>query len=376
MSISLQSFDTNLLLQHTLKDAINAIIRGGDDRPTPEVIVDRKLGEGGYNDVYLISWLSDWDDSTRSKSFALRIPKEDMLLPHQILNEVASISMISVRCPNIPVPKIYASSADGPNPFIAQEFIDGEPLSTIWPRYTEMEKHAVAQKIAEIIVDMAETRFSAIGGFASPTSSTLGPTVEGSKLFKGRGKFHSNRCYPIGPYKTTKEYILACYDKEIYYYTHAPASDIDSDFFEVTSLEDFVQQLRDKKGQLETSLVAEDEPFVLVHGDFSGRNIIMHGTQVQAVIDWEFAGAYPLSELLGGMGVYIMEPDEYNDEENVRWSRGIVRMVGETARKREWDAKELALLLGDGDRVLGIARMEMFPDDCFQPSNDTDLDHP
>lgn len=109
-----------------------------------------------------------------------------MLLPHQILNEVASISMISVRCPNIPVPKIYASSADGSNPFIAQEFIDGEPLSTIWPHYTEMEKHAVAKKLAEIIVDMAETRFSAIGGFASPTSSTLGPTVEGSKLFKGR----------------------------------------------------------------------------------------------------------------------------------------------------------------------------------------------
>ncbi|KAG1734772.1 hypothetical protein EDD22DRAFT_925248 [Suillus occidentalis] len=344
MSISLQSFDTNLL-QHTLKDAINAIIRGGDDRPTPEVIVDRKLGEGGYNDVYLISWLSDWDDSTRSKSFALRIPKEDILLPHQILNEVAAISMISVRCPNIPVPKIYASSADGPNPFIAQEFIDGEPLSTIWQRYTEMEKHAVAQKIAEIIVDMAETRFIAIGGFASPTSSTLGPTVEGSKLFKGRGKFHSNRCYPIGPYKTTKEYILACYDKEIYYYTHAPASDIDSDFFEVTSLEDFVQQLRDKKGQLETSLVAEDEPFVLVHGDFSWCKPSSIG---------KFAGAYPLSELLGGMGVYVMEPDEHN-----------LRRVYFGAGTITGTAKELALLLGDGDR-----------NDCFQPSNDTDLDHP
>lgn len=124
-----------------------------------------------------------------------------------------------------------------------------------------------------------------------------------------------------------------------------------------------MQQLRNKKSQLETSFVAKDEPFVLVHGDFHGRNIIMHGTQVQAVIDWEFAGAYPLSELLGGMGVDVMEPDEHNFEESVLWSRAIVRMVGETARKREWDAKELALLLGDGDRVLGFARTEMFPDD-------------
>ncbi|KAG2750471.1 hypothetical protein P692DRAFT_20729471, partial [Suillus brevipes Sb2] len=151
--------------------------------------------------------------------FTLRIPKADTLLPHQILNEVASISMISARCPNIPVPKIYASSADGRNSFVAQEFIDGESLSTIWHRYTETEKHAVALKIAEIIVDMAETHFSAIGGFASPAGSILGPTIEESKLIKGRGKFHSNKCYPIGPYKTTKGYILACYDKEIYYYT-------------------------------------------------------------------------------------------------------------------------------------------------------------
>ncbi|KAG1906342.1 kinase-like domain-containing protein, partial [Suillus fuscotomentosus] len=247
--------------------------------------------------------------------FALRLPKPDTLLPHQILNEVASISLISARCPNIPVPKIYAFRADGLNPFVAQEYIDGEPLSSIWTRYTEAEKHSVALKIAEIIVDMAGTRFSAIGGFASPTSHALGPTVEGSKLFKGRGKFHSNRCYPIGPYETTKEYILACYDKEIYYYTHAPASDIDTDFFELTSVEDFVQQLRVKKCQLETSFVAEDEPFVLVHGDFHGRNIIMRGTQVQAVLDWEFAGAYPLGELLGGMGVDVLEVVDDKSEE-------------------------------------------------------------
>ncbi|KAG1871788.1 hypothetical protein DFJ58DRAFT_696765 [Suillus subalutaceus] len=311
---------------------------------------------------FFISWLSGLGDSTRSRSFALRIPKPDTLLPHQILNEVASISLISARCPDIPVPKIYAFSANGLNPFIAQEHIDGEPLSTIWNRYTETKKHSVALKIAEIIVDMAETRFSAIGGFASPISYTLGPTIEGSKFFKGRSKFHSNRCYPIGPYKTAKEYILACYDKEIYYYTHAPPSDIDSDLFEITSLEDFVQQLRAEKRQLETSFVAEDELFVLVHGGFHGRNVIMHGTQVQAVLDWELAGAYPLGELLGGMGVDVVEVEDYKSEkDNALSSREIVRRVEETARQRGCDAKELALLLGNGDPVLGKARTEMFP---------------
>ncbi|KAG2097038.1 kinase-like domain-containing protein, partial [Suillus discolor] len=296
--------------------------------------------------------------------FTLRLLKPDTLLPHQILNEVASISLISARCPNIPVPKIYAFRADGPNPFVAQEYIDGEPLSSIWNCYTEVEKHSVALTIAKIIVDMGETCFSAIGGFASPTSYALGPTVEGSKLFKGRGKFHSNRCYPISPYKTTKEYILACYNKEIYHCTHAPASDIDSNFFELTSVKDFVQQLRDKKRQLETSFITEDEPFVLVHGDFHGRNIIMHGTQMQAVLDWEFAGAYVTSTLLGGMGVDVLEViDNESEEKNALWNREIVRRVEETARQRGWDEKESALLLGNGDPVLCQARIEMVPSD-------------
>jgi len=36
-------------------------------------------------------------------------------------------------------------------------------------------------------------------------------------------------------------------------------------------------------------------------------------------------------------------------------------MVGETARNRGWDEKEIALLVGDGNPVLGYARTEMFP---------------
>jgi len=48
-------------------------------------------------------------------------------------------------------------------------------------------------------VNMGEIRFDRIGGFTGGENCLLGPTVEGSKLFKGRGKFHSNDCYHIGP---------------------------------------------------------------------------------------------------------------------------------------------------------------------------------
>ena len=105
--------------------------------------------------------------------FRLRLPKAYALLPYQILNEVVCISMISARCPNIPVPKICAFDAKTPNPFVTQEYIDGEPLSTIWNHYTQAEKRLVALKIAEIIVDMAEMRFSGIVGLPIAQTTPL-----------------------------------------------------------------------------------------------------------------------------------------------------------------------------------------------------------
>ena len=56
-----KSFTTKKVLRRTLKNASSAIIRtsrrANDNRPIPEVRVDGKLGEGGYNDVYLVSWV-------------------------------------------------------------------------------------------------------------------------------------------------------------------------------------------------------------------------------------------------------------------------------------------------------------------------------
>ncbi|OJA14554.1 hypothetical protein AZE42_03169 [Rhizopogon vesiculosus] len=70
----------------------------------------------------------------------------------------------------------------------------------------------------------------------------------------------------------------------------------------------------------------------------------MHGTDVVAVLDWEFSGAYPLSEL-----------------ENSMWSARILRMVASTARKRHWPENEVGMLVGSGDPIVGYARTEMFP---------------
>ena len=135
--------------------------------------------------------------------------------------------------------------------------------------------------------------------------------------------------------------MIACYDQEIYYYTNGSAEDLDEDLFEETSKEEFIeslQRVRDKISS-DVSLFLPHEPFALVHGDFCGRNMMVHTGHISAVIDWEFAGSYPLSELLGGIGVELVELQDDNLLEHGQWSNPV----------------------GPGNRVLQLARREMIP---------------
>ena len=64
------------------------------------------------------------------------------------------------------------------------EFIDGQPLDSVWFHLTESEKASIADEMAQIIVALSETNLGGIGGLT--LEHKLGPTVEGFKLFKGR----------------------------------------------------------------------------------------------------------------------------------------------------------------------------------------------
>lgn len=140
------------------------------------------LASGGYNDVWLVS--RPYQDAER---YVLRIPKKEALLPDQVRNEVAFLTFVKKRLQYVPVPKVFFHSLhekDSPTPFVVEEFMDGERLSSAWAMYDEPTKLAVAHQLAEIIVECAETTSHGIGGLL--LDHELGPTVEGMKLFKGR----------------------------------------------------------------------------------------------------------------------------------------------------------------------------------------------
>ncbi|KAJ2996792.1 hypothetical protein NUW58_g857 [Xylaria curta] len=293
--------------------------------------------------------------------FVLRLPFEDALLPNRITNDVAFRRFVATKLPHIPVPQVfyYQATSQSETSFIVEEFIPCSPISSTWMSLGLAQKHSLAYALASIFVDLAELRFDLIGGL-NPNDWSSAPTVEGSKLFKGRYKFHQHDCYHIGPYKSTKEYVLASYDKEIYYYTHAN-EDIDMAFFDNVTICEFVQRLRRKRAALAEAAIV-DEPFVLAHGDFHGRNILAQGERIVAVLDWDFAGSYPLSELLSGGDIDVVDADsEELDEENTVWGQEIRHYIRHVVTERCWDKTWIDLLMGSGDPELGEVRVEMVP---------------
>lgn len=108
-----------------------------------------------------------------------------------------------------------------------------------------------------------------------------------------------------------------------------------------------------------------EEPFVLNHGDFHGRNIMVRDKKIVAILDWKFAGSYPISEVFAGNGIDVVEmEDDETVDEAWEWSDRIVALAEERAKARGWDEDKVKLLVGQGNPGLKAARLEMLPGRC------------
>ena len=101
------------------------------------------------------------------------------------------------------------------------------------------------------------------------------------------------------------------------------------------------------------------ELLALAHDDFRGRNIVGHDGQIRAIIDWGFAGSYPSSELLGGVGSDLFGLEDDILLEYRRWSDEITDMVAAKERSMDWNEDQVALLVGAGKREVQQARREI-----------------
>ena len=175
-----------MLKRTCLQNALNAIAKANLEEMPLEQNGDfyglTLLGRGVTYIVWLVSCLSN--KGTICK-FVLRVPKVIGMLP-ELRNEIGWLRYVSKHIPGVPIPKVYAFNITQKidDCFIAEEYIVGEPLSKMWALYTDDEKHSVALKLAEVIVDLAAARFESICGLTPELEP--GPAIEVPKLFECR----------------------------------------------------------------------------------------------------------------------------------------------------------------------------------------------
>ncbi|EEQ91558.2 uncharacterized protein BDCG_06678 [Blastomyces dermatitidis ER-3] len=156
--------------------------------------------------------------SEQIRKLVLRIPKESTQPLHlyQLRHEVAYLQYLAQKL---------------------RSLLRDKRLSVAWPQLPEDQKK------------LGGTRFDFIGGLdpdahCFPGSFflddlPLGPcflfpcVVEGNNCLScSQAKFHPRDCHNIGPSVNSKDYILSCYDREIYYDTHANRDEILLEAFE------------------------------------------------------------------------------------------------------------------------------------------------
>lgn len=157
----------------------------------------------------------------------------------------------------------------------------------------------------------------------------------------------------------------------MYYYTHG-GEDIEKAFFTRTSLPEWVEHLRNERSQLAAGerdrdllKAIDSQPIGINHGDFNTGNILVRGCRVVGVIDWEFAGAYPLSNILGPMDIISLSEESYRADpdaaqaEDLQLNRRVVEVIEAVARKRGWANKDVLALVAESPGILSMAGFEM-----------------
>ncbi|KAI0841672.1 phosphotransferase enzyme family protein [Hypoxylon sp. FL0890] len=160
---------------------------------------------------------------------------------------------------SIPVPEVIDVWQDGKlGPVrIVMEFIEGDPLDRAWDKFTEEEKTSIITQLRGYFNELRQFHGEFIGGI--------------------------DMSYCEDPYFASDHGAYGPYEDEWAFNQGLAKAWL-------TEREDdpFLQGLCDILTKTMT-----DHKIVLTHNDLDPRNIIVRGSEVVAILDWEQAGFYP-----------------------------------------------------------------------------------
>jgi aminoglycoside phosphotransferase len=238
-----------------------------------------KFGEGGFHKVFLLKMEDD-------SEYIGRIAFPDY--PYwKTESEVAVMKYVKERT-SIRVPEVYHYGSNKENlvgqEFIIMEKLPGISLSDVWDDYNINEKKKILLQVIEIQCILKNQKFSKIGGIFYDNNIRdfiIGQAVETAFFCEKRSELNIKR----GPFDNTYDYIIAAIEKEIIY---------NENYFDEEEQKKWIPVYEELLSLVPKCFNNDDDIFVLFHGDFHSTNILVDGTNITGVIDWECSGSYPL----------------------------------------------------------------------------------
>jgi tRNA A-37 threonylcarbamoyl transferase component Bud32 len=159
---------------------------------------------------------------------------------------------------SIPIPEVYNVYRDKESGFvrIVMEFVEGKQLDHAWVHFTDDEKESVIQQLRGYFQELRQIKGKFIG------------SVDGSAC---DDQYFSDDLGGYGPYK-------------------------DEPGFNQGLVKAWTKNRNDPYTLLLAKIlvnVMEGHEIVMTHNDFAPHNILVRGSKVVAILDWEFSGFYP-----------------------------------------------------------------------------------
>lgn len=180
------------------------------------------------------------------------------------LTEASTLKFIAEKT-SIPVPRVYCSFVHKNVAYILMERIQGQTLGSAWPTLSEDDKETIFTQLRDMMRELRSLPLPPNTG----VENCGGGSMRDCRIPRSQPR--------LGPFKTTQDFHLWLRD-DLRPEDHPTRKD-DQDWKDIKEM-----------------VAKQDGPWpppVFTHADLNPSNIMVDGTRVVAIIDWEFSGWYP-----------------------------------------------------------------------------------
>ncbi|KAF9349906.1 hypothetical protein BGX26_011857 [Mortierella sp. AD094] len=195
-----------------------------------------------------------------------------------------------------------------PYDYVIMNRLPGVPLDSVWDELSQEDKKIVVDQIAEIFSRLRSIKLDAIGNFIDGPNGepVVGPLMEG-----GGGPFPSWSEFVAGNIQQETKNLLGLKTKFIELIPYLPR------------IEALIEKV--KSGELEKQFKSQEGAVIeksisFLHGDLETRNMLVVGTQIVGLHDFEFAGGFPSEqEWCAGLEcLFARSEDPYDEGEQLK----------------------------------------------------------